>query len=526
MPVQQWEPNLPAHREPEQATVVSGNVELAHRDIDISKELEREYLNGILTGVGGDTANSWLNYRRTGEVRYAINRSAHIAGYANFYAAKVNERGEIIQTKVSGVEADIVSSITSRFGGTRGLIERYYTLMKVPGQGFLTGVRSGLDGTGDLDGYWFLSSSEIGREGDAASRARAREPLTWKMKRTGGSNSTGLSRLIQPQDFYGRVWNPDHEFVEDAASPMQSINGMCEQLHTLTETIAGRLRQRFALAGILLIPNEINDAAISGDKPRDGRYSSDKVMNYLIHVMTTNVVNHAQGIANIPILLKGPAAVLDMVRHLIMDATIAETDLQLRGELIGRILTALDQQQSAVEGMTDMNHFTAWTVGDEERRIAVQPDIENLCHILTRMILWKELKERKRTAGTIMPWRVWFDLSASSVRSNLSEDARQGFDRLAVGPAYLRRQFGATSEDAPTDQEYVRMLGASMKNPILATYGMTGVEAVLERAATWAKTPGPAPDSQGDDPEAGPGEGDPGSPDDRETDIPRTERPA
>ncbi len=502
-----------------------GDISLAYRDINISNELDRAYLNAIIPDVGGDAANSWLNYRRIGEVRYGVNRNAIIAGYARFHAARVNDKGEILQTKETGVEADIVSRITSRFGGTRGLIERYYTLMKVPGQGFLTATRTNLDGTGDLDGYWFLSASEVNREGDAESRAHKNDPLTWTMRRAAGANSTGMSRLIQPEDFLGRVWMPDHEYVEDTASPMRSINSMCEQLHILTETIAGRLRQRFALAGILLVPNEINDAAISGDQPRDALYSSDKVMNYLIHVMTTNVVNHARGLAAIPIILKGPAAVLDKVRHLVMDATIAETDLTLRAELIGRILTALDQQKSAVEGNGDQNHWGAWMVSDEERRISVQPDVENLCHILTRLILWPELKKRDRKPGSILPWRVWFDLSASSVRSNMGEDARQGWDRIVVGDEFLRRQMGATSEDAPAGVDMVRQVGRLVKNPILALHGLEGVEVDWERAAQWGKAPGPSPDSPADEEEVGPGSGDPGSPDDRDSDVPKSEEP-
>lgn len=507
--------------------MIPGDVELAHRDINVRDQLERGYLNNVIVDMNGDAAKSWLNYRRIGEVRYAVSRSARIAGHARLVAAKVDQSGHILQTKDSGVEADIVAGITSRFGGTRGLIERYYALMKVPGQSFLARVRTNLDGSGDPDGYWFLSASEIARDGDSDRSAKKDEPIKWRMRRNAGVNGGGLERLIKPDDFLGRVWAPDYEFAEDVNTPMASLNGLCEQLHMLNESIAGRLRQRFALAGILLIPTEINDAGISGDKPRDALYSNDKVMNYLIHVMTTNVANHTEGRARIPILLKGPADVLEKVRHIVMDATIAETDLHQRGALIESIFAALDQQRQAVDGGDGgkTNHWGMWAVADEERRVTVVPDLQGMCHALTRMVLWPELLNNKRTPGSITPWRVWYDLSAAQVRSNQGEDGRQLWDRGGVSLAYLRTLAGATGEDAPDPEEYVRALGWTMKNPILATYGLEGVDVDWDRAAGWAKPTGPNPDSPGDTPEAGPGTGDPGSPDSRDSNTPKTQEP-
>jgi len=507
--------------------LVPQDVSFAHESIDVSKTYDREYLNTLIANNSGEHSLSWRNYRRVGEVRYAIQRSARIAGSARLVAARVNEKGQILETKERGVEADIVAMITSRFGGTRGLIERYYTLMNVPGQSFLTRVRENRDGSGNPDGFWFLSASEIAREGDPDRRARSADPLTWTMKRAAGTNSVRSSRLILPNDFYGRVWSPDHEFVEDVNSPMEAINSLCEQLHTLNETLAGRLRQRFALAGILLIPNEISDAAISSDegaRPREGLYSSDKVMNYLIHVMTTNVVNHAKGLASIPILLKGPAAVLDKVRHMMMDVRIFEEDLKHRSVLIESIFQALNQQKQAVTG-EGSNHWGMWAVSDEERRITVSPDLDAMCHALTRLVLWPELKERKRPDGAIWPWRVWYDLSAAQVRSNQGEDARQGFDRMVVSGAFLRNLMGATDEDAPSAEEYVRQVGVLTKNPVLMCYGLEGVEVDWEQVAAWGNTPGPAPDSPGDAPEVGPGVGDPGSPEARNTNTPRSQEP-
>lgn len=510
---------------------VNQNVHLASREIDVRNELDRRYLEATTVDETGDVAKAWLNFRRVGEIRFSIARSARIAGYAQLRAVKTDEAGNITLEKSTGVEAGIVNQITSRYGGVRGLVERYYMLMKVPGQAYLAGIRDQGDNK-PLDGYWFLSGSEIARTGDPVTAARRGTPVEWHQRKRAGANwgNTGdvdpFARTIAPADFLGRVWVPDPEFTEDAFSPMQAIAGMCEQLSDLRDSISARLRSRFAHAGILLIPNEIQDAAISGDKPRDGLYSSDKVMNYLIHVMTTNVINHAQGLAAMPILLKGPAAVLDKVKHIIEEATIADTDLKLRAELIEGILMALDQQKQAVKSGEGTSHWGMWAVSDEERRITVQPDLDALCHTLTRLVLWPRLNDNKRKAGDIMKWRVWYDLSAAAVRANMDEDARQLADRGGVSLAYLRMLSGVPETAAPSPAEYTRMLGWKIGNPVLATYGLEGIEAeVIDEAGSWGQAPGPAADSPADDQEVGPGVGDPGSPNDRDSDTPKTQEP-
>ena len=232
-------------------------------------------------------------------------------------------------------------------------------------------------------------------------------------------------------------------------------------------------------------------------------------------------------VTSIPILLKGPTPALDAVRHIVEESTIAETDLRLRAELISRILTALDQPSGSATDGEGENHWRSWKTADDERRIAVVPHVEAFCHALTRMVLWPKLQERNRKAGDIMKWVVWYDLSRADVRANEEESARQLWDRGGVSTAYLRQLAGANNDDAPSADDYVRQLGWIMKNPILATYGLEGVDVDWDRAAAWGKTPGPSPDSPADEQEVGPGTGDPGSPNpaDRDSDNPTSKEP-
>ena len=503
----------------------AARAELAHRAINIGSREDRGYLIGTSSMGKESSKDAWLNYGRIGEVRYAISRSARIAGYTHLQAEYLSQDGsKVNEVRDRGVVAEEVEKMYGKFGGVRGMCDRFYTLMQLTAETYPIWVRE----NDIVDGLWFLSPSEIDNSSIDTGKVDTTKPIKWITGRyQSGDQFQNFTRLVQQQDFMGRVWVPSGQYTDEVDSPMHGLNPLCEMLHTLTESIMGRLRQRFALAGILLIPAEMSDAAINVDMSQiQALYSSDKVMNYLITIMTRNVVEHSQGRAQMPALLKGPADVLDKVKHILLDTTIADTDIKLRAELINRLLDGLNQQKQASKGGEDSNHWSMWAVSDEERRIAVQPEMEMMCHALTRMVLWPALVERGWEPGRIRRWRVGFDLSQSAVKTNVAEDARQAYDRGIVGADFVRRSIGATDHDKMSTEEYVRWYGANNGDAVLATYGLAGVEVAALPVRASEPNPGPNPDSPGDDAPVGPGVGQPGSPDSRDSDAPKSEEPS
>lgn len=498
---------------------VASSAELSHRAIDLNVPADRAYLDAITsTFTSARAAQSWDNYRRVGEVRYAIARSAKIAGYATFYGERLRLDGSTASKAEAGVVAQIVSEITSRFGGTRGLVERFYTLRKIAGEAYLTAVR---DNPADMpDGYWFLSTSEIGGQSNILN-GRNDNNITWTTARTGSTSgeASTFKRVIIPADFRGRVWQADAEYLDNADSPMIGVNHLCEMLFRVEQSIMARLKSRFAMAGILLIPTEINDSAISGSIPGNLDYgTSDKVLRYIMHIMTRNMADLDKAAAAMPILMKGPSAVLDTVRHLINEEAVSSTDLELRAQLIDQILDGLDQQRGQVQD-DKTDRFSAWTRSDQERRITVQPDLEEMCHAFTRLILWRELKARGWSDARIRPWRVQYDLSASAVKANLADEARQAYDRGVVNAAYLRKATGASDLDVMDPSEFVRWVGTKCADPYLMLYGIENIEVDWTKVGIAGKQPGPNADNTGESkPQSNPGQGDPGAPGDRSID--------
>ena len=515
---------------PRTKTLVRGDEITAAAEIDLNNRTDQNYTRTTVGNSRRTGSRPWKWYEGIGEVHYAISRSARIAGYAKLQCVRLGDDGQIEDIVEDGLAAETVASILSPYGGTRGLIDRFYTLMKVPADSYLINVS---DSDGDSEGFHFMSPDEM----DMSSFARWRPGsghLRWVTVPQSGGGLDGAAtsafyREVRNDDFLGRVWIPSRRYVDLADSALNALDVECEALDILTKSIKAKLLSRFATAGIFYIPDTVANARVTRNPRKVAGQEIDDTMNFLIAAMTHNRKNWENAAAEMPIMLRGPGEAAEQLRHIVMDRELFETDLVLRRELIGRILQGLDSSQDMTEGTKGQSHFSAWAASDEERRVAVQPDLEMMCWALTRLVLHRQLQADGVAPEEILRHAVWYDLSASTVHANQQEDARQTRDRGLITAKATRRMSGIREDDAMDEksEEYVRWVGVQTKNPMLMVYGTPAFEKVdWDKVMQVPETTGPAPDSPADDPEAGPGEGDPGSPDDRETDVPRTQRPA
>jgi len=497
--------------------------------IDLAKPLDAKYLKRVVSLSRAKGSSPWRWYKEIGEVHYAVSRGAKIAGYAKLGAYTVDKNGKIGKQVTTGMAAEIAARLSSPYGGTRGLVDRFFTLTKIPGDAYLIRCR---DEEGNIEGYDFISADEIDQasiEGiDGQGTGKVFSPnqsirrITLPM-----NNGDGLGIDVEARDFIGRVWRPAGRFVDVADSPMFALETTCELLHLLTINLKAKLMSRMALNGILFVPSEINDIqGGTGPKPVDGEvFHDNRVLDELIRASTYAVMNYESPEAAIPIFMTGPGAFGDMIKHIIYDREIYRVDMELRQELIDRILMGLDVQPQNVRGLGDSNHWSAWAVSDEERRVNIQPDLETMCWALTRLVLWREMEEAGQKPGAILKTVIWYDMTDANVKTNLAEDARQMLDRQAISDSAARRMSGISEADAPTDEEYIRNVGRKMSDPYLATYGLAEADNI-----EWDKVgkaqPGPNAASPGDKPKSGPGVGDPGSPNDKTSNTPKRLRPA
>ena len=495
-------------------------------EINLNDRDDGGYLTSTVAYGRRAGSSAWRWYNEIGEVHYAISRSARIAGYCDFKAVEFSPDGKVEREIDTGQPAEIAQSMFSPYGGVRGFVERYYTLLKVPGDMYLISLG---------DGYHLASPDELDVQSFSWYTRERGSLKNVKLVTVPGSYGTGsgasgkdepaFTKDIKTDQFIGRIWSPSKRWVDVPESALHALDTECSELRDLTLSIKAQLRSRFALAGLLVLPPGMSMATSVKGKGRVAGQVPEATVDLIVAAMTRNVKNLDEAQALLPIILRAAHPDDgDKIRHIIMDREIFRTDLELRGELIGRILQSLDSNQDSVKGGTEQSHWGAWSAGDDERRVAIVPDLEGLCWSLSRLVMQKKLPEKYPRKGNI---GFWFDLSRAAMRSNMQEDARQAWDRILVSDPAARRMSGIPESDAPTPDEKVRAAGRLVKNPMLMLYGTPEYNKIdWDKVGEWGKSTGPAPETPADDPEAGPGEGQPGSPDDRETDVPRTERPA
>jgi hypothetical protein len=502
---------MPRLRSWTRKTGAEGRTEItaAAAQINLASDDDRKYLDAVTNTSRNVSSKAWSHHDNIGEIHYAVSRSARLAGYARLFAYQIEEDGTAGPEVNDGLAGDIVRGIYSPYGGTRGLIERYFALMKVPADSYLIRV-SDTDGP---DGYHFLSSHEIdGSSLDTMARDEFRG-IRWITLPANTGATNRLVRDVPREDVLGRVWVPSARYVEMSDSPLFALETECDVLRTLTLSIKAKLKSRFAMAGLLFIPAEIQQAEISG-LTNTGGQRVDDVLKYLISAMTRNVTNWDTAAALAPILLRGPGDAGEKIRHILLDREVFEADITLRAELVARILFGMDIQQQAVSGSKDANHWGAWAQGDDEKRVAVQPDLDNLAWALTRLVLHPQLEEAGMPPDQILKYRIGWDLAAASAKTNQQEDTRQAHDRgYASGKALMRSAGLDENDDELKGDEYVRWVGGKVRNARLMLWGLPEYDKIpWDDIEPEPSTPGPPPDADGTDPLVGPGVGDPGSP--------------
>lgn len=477
---------------------------------------DRRYVREIAGHRLGELAEGWTWYKRLGTVRSAVERSGRIAGYAKFIAQKLGADGTVTSVIEDGRVAVAAQRFFAKNGGARGLVERFFVLMKIPAEAWLIREEDG-------EGYYFLSSLELD-VGDLDDEGSNPNPVKWVTKPSGqGFAESPFHKPISPGNVLGRVWSPARDYFDLVNSAMPSLVTEFEVLWWLTLNMRARLQNRYVSAGMQYIPSEINEIAVTS---ADGKTVQVGILPYLAKAYNANIAEASRGQAGSVsrILLRGEGQHAKNFLNINDDAGIPETDMKLRAEMRDTILGSLDISKAGSTDNEEANHFTAWHNADEERRVAVQPDLEMMCWALTRLAFHEEL--RKDGVENPEQYRLWFDLTDAQVKANLSEDARQARDRGGISLDAMRNMSGIKGTDAMTSAEYIQWVGVLTKNARLALWGIEGADAIPAEVFLPPKQPGPPADSPADDGEAGPGAGQPGSPDDNETDTPRSQRPA
>lgn len=315
-----------------------------------------------------------------------------------------------------------------------------------------------------------------------------------------------------------RVWREHPRWPALADSNMRAILGECEELLIYGRQFraVGKSRNN---AGILYVANEIGDPPTVDGKPTSWELG-------LARSMTQPVLDDGSPSAMVPHIVRGPAmlgsgtkaiAAKDALFHLALDRKIDEKAIDRVAFLIQRAAHGLDVPVEVLTGVADVNHWTAWQIEDSTYKAHIEPKAAIPARALTRTILRVSLQASGLVPGdspVLKRLVVGIDPSALVMRPNRAQDAKDAYDRFAIGWAALRKHLGFSDSEAPDEEELVRRLAIEANgtsSPIqvaqLNEAEVLPTEAVADAAdavgggsagelGTGAEAPAPAEDEQ------------------------------
>lgn len=275
-----------------------------------------------------------------------------------------------------------------------------------------------------------------------------------------------------------RLWSPSPEFSDVADSPMRGVQTLCDELLLLTRLVRGEIKSRLSNNGLMGIPSELQlPATQQGTRP-DEDPGADTLMDRLTRAMETGVSDESSPSALIPLIIRGPAELLDKIVHFRFDKPMGENQAK-RDELIKRLALSLDMPPEALLGIGDTNHWGAWQIDESSWKVHIQPIAQTLVENLTTAYLRPLMQDAT--------YRIWYDESEVVNHPDRSTDFKAAFDSYVISAEAYRTAIGAKDdmEMSPEEQDRFAQLRA-------LEHRGTGASATPPDGSTEAAPAGPA----------------------------------
>jgi hypothetical protein len=280
------------------------------------------------------------------------------------------------------------------------------------------------------------------------------------------SNGLGIVELpgLQPRpvkpggnEVLLRLWKPHPRWKQLSDSPLRRMLDTCEDIVLIGRELRAASRSRVAANGILLVPD-----GMSLVRKPDGSY--DDLQSELEVTMLAPIANEGDAGAVVPVILRGPADQLEKVRHLILARETSSDLIEKLEAALSRLREGMNMPPDANQSVKDMNHWSAWSVSQENWKNYLEPEcriiVDSFTEAYLRPVLM--LPEAKGGGGLTEDEaelvQVWYDAGNVTENANRGGDARDLYDRGEVGGEFLRSALGAGKDDAPDRDEYERML--------------------------------------------------------------------
>ena len=380
---------------------------------------------------------AWDMLDAVGELRYYVAWRSNSCSRVKLVASELGEdgmpTGECENSRVN----DIVRAIAGGPLGQGQLLKRAVECLTVPGELWMAVLNDGVK-----DMWLVLTKDEIKRNGNAIQITL---PDGDKYEIKAGT------------DTVFRVWNPHPRRANDADSPVRATMDSLNEIIRTTKTISNASKSRLIGNGVVFVPHEMSLPAANSPITDSGFSASvtgtpavQQLQELLFQVAQTAYDDEDSMAALIPMFAGVPGDQVKNVSHLKFDNSVTDIAIKTRNDAIARLAMGLDVSPERLLGLgKNSNHWTAWSIGEEDVKLHIVPPVEVVCFALTEQILIPMLEREGIDSSQFV---IWHDPSALTADPDLSTAATNAFDRGVITADAYREflRLGDTGYDLST----------------------------------------------------------------------------
>lgn len=389
----------------------------------------------------------WYYFDTIGEFRGPLVWIANAISQADIHATELDrETG-----KPTGPASDsrAVAAASQVLGGAAkraGLLRILALCWQAPGEAWvIVKPRPPLRGRPQPDEWIVLPPSKVKTKGTGAdARWEHLDP------------KTGLDIPLDPKAYLFRVWQPHPAEPLEPDSSARPALPICREIEKCSQTLAGQLDSRLAVAGIGLIANEL-DLPVG-----DHDTSAMALMDDLLTAVETAIQTPGTAAGLVPIFVNAPAELIASGGAVAFVNPVSEfvsgiDDLRDKG--LVRLAGTLDMPRDVAAGTQgEANHWSAWQVEESTYKIYIEPLLKELGDAITEQWFRPALVAMGMSVEEAEGFEIGWDTTAIVARPDDRETLKMLYDNLLISDEYMLAENGVPEDARPDDAEYTRRL--------------------------------------------------------------------
>ena len=383
----------------------------------------------------GWQTEAWELMDAVGELRYYTSWRSNACSRVRLIASELDEQGMPTGECDNERVRQIVNGIAGNALGQSQLIKRSVECLTVVGEVWIAILYRP---NSPASGEWLaFSRDEIKKKG---------EKVTVEMP-----DGTDYE-LSTANDSIFRAWVSHPRRAQDADSPVRATLDSLREIVRTTRKIRNADNSRLIGNGVVFVPQEMSlpmaASPVSADKP-DGSASPialqgipavQELQELLFNVAKVSFEDEDSFAAMIPIFASVPGDFIGKIEHLTFDNQITDLAIKTRNDAIARLAMGLEVSPERLLGLgSSTNHWSAWTIGDNDVQLHIAPAMETLCQAISDQVLRKVLE-----AEGINPdeYLLWYDASKLTADPDKTDTATDAFDRGVINATAYREFLG------------------------------------------------------------------------------------